>query len=94
MTSLLLAAAVVFRRNSGGLVDRQQNILLLVAALELGAWGVIHWSWLWPAIIPTVAPFWLDRFVAAAVLVGSIGSAAAVVAAADRTDYVGRAADG
>lgn len=83
-TSLLAAVAVVVRNGKGGLVDRQQNVLLLVAALELVAWGVVHWGWLWPAIIPTSAPFWLDRVVAVTVLIGAGGVAAAVVAAATR----------
>lgn len=86
-TSLLLAVVVLMLRGRGGLVDRRQNLLLLLAAFELIAWGVVHWGWLWPAIIPTAAPFWLDRFVAVLVLAGSIGSAAAVVAATDRAAY-------
>ena len=94
VTSLLFAGAVALGRSREGLFYRRRSVLLLVAAFELVAWGVLHWGWLWPAIIPTAAPFWLDRFVAAVVLAGSVGSAAAIVAAADRTDLVGNTADG
>jgi hypothetical protein len=86
-TSLAVAGSVVVRQGRGGVVDRQRNMLLLLAALELVAWGMVHWDWLWPAIIPTSAPFWLDRFGAVVVLAGSLGSAAAVVAATTRAAY-------
>lgn len=76
-TAALLAASVFV----GWPRLRREQTLLLIAALELVAWGVMHWGWLWAAILPTTLPFWLDRFVAATVLVGALGAAAAVVAA-------------
>ncbi len=75
-----LAAVVFFGR--ARLQASTSRILLLIAALELVAWGVAHWSWLWPALLPTALPYWLDRFVAATTLVGAIGAAAAVLLAA------------
>ena len=53
--------------------------LLLIAALELVAWGIAHWGWLWAAVLPTSLPFWLDRFVGALTLVGAVGVTVAVL---------------
>ncbi len=78
-TSAVLAAMVVAARGESGFVARQERTLLLIAALELVAWGVAHWGWLWPAVLPTSLPFWIDRFVGATTLVGAIGATAAVV---------------
>lgn len=88
-TGLLVATFVMVGGGRGGFIDRNQNVLLLVATLELIAWGVVHWSWLWAAIIPTSAPYWLDRFVAVTVGIGAVGAAAAVVAAAARAGPTG-----
>ena len=82
VTAAALAGAVVFARARGDLDTSRERMLLLVAALELVAWGVAHWGWLWPAVLPTALPFWIDRFVASTVLVGALGAAAAVVVAA------------
>lgn len=82
VTGLVLVILVAGAGERGGLFDRQRNVFLLVAALELVAWGVAHWGWLWPSILPTALPFWFDRFIASTVLVGAIGAAAAVVLAA------------
>lgn len=49
----------------------------LVAAAQLLVWGVERRHGLVRAVLPTDAPFWLDRFVSAAVL--ATGAAAAVV---------------
>ena len=65
-----------------GCTARQERTLLLIAALELVGWGVAHWDWLWPAILPTSLPFWVDRLVASTTLVGALGAAAAVIVAA------------
>lgn len=77
--ALALGLIAVLRRS---LNERTRNVVLLVAALELVVWGISHWGWLWPAVLPTNAPFWLDRFVGAAVLTGAIGATVAVVLAA------------
>jgi len=76
LTAGILAPVVLAERPRG-----REHMLLLIAALDLVAWSVLHWGWLWAAVLPTSLPFWLDRFVAATVLVGSIGAAAAVVLA-------------
>lgn len=81
-TSALLTLLVAVAGTSGGWVERQRRTLLLIAALELIGWGIAHWGWLWPSILPTALPYWLDRFVASMVLVGALGAAAAVMVAA------------
>lgn len=70
------------------LIRRRGPILLLLAALELVAWGIVHWGWLWAAILPTSLPYWLDRLVAAGVLVGALGAAATLVALAGSERHV------
>ncbi len=82
LTSAALAGWVLIARNRPGLVNRQERTLLLIAALELVGWGVAHWSWLWPAILPTALPFWIDRFVGAMTLIGAMGATVAVILAA------------
>lgn len=79
VTAVLL---VGLASTSRGAAARYSNMLLLIAALELVGWGVAHWGWLWPAILPTAMPYWLDRFLSSAVLVGAIGAAAAILASA------------
>ncbi len=81
VTGVLVALVVLALGNRGGMVERQRQTLLLVAAVELVGWGISHWGWLWPSILPTSLPFWVDRFVASTVLVSAIGAAAAVIAA-------------
>ena len=80
VTSAALAGLVALGR--GGSDVNRQRTLLLIAALELVGWGVVHWDWLWLAVLPTTLPFWIDRFVASTVLIGAIGAAVAVVVAA------------
>jgi len=65
-----------------GLVLAMRNLrfaadaaLLLVGA-ELAIWGFVKRDGLSAAIIPTSAPFWLDRFVTAAALAGGLSLAA------------------
>lgn len=53
------------------LVARESVALVAVASLELVVWGVVRWDWMWKAIIPTVAPHWLDRSVTAVTLAGA-----------------------
>jgi hypothetical protein len=84
VTALLLAIAATGR--FGPSLQRYQTLLVLIAALQLVAWGISHWGWLWAAILPTALPFWLDRFVASTVLVGSLGAAAATIYAAAGPD--------
>ncbi|MCP3994094.1 MAG: hypothetical protein GY722_03375 [bacterium] len=79
VTSAALAGLVALGR--GGSDVSRRRTLLLIAALELVGWGVAHWGWLWPAVLPTALPFWIDRFVASTVLVGAIGAAVAVIVA-------------
>jgi hypothetical protein len=52
--------------------------LVLVGA-ELVVWGFVKRDGLSAAIVPTAAPFWLDRFATAAALVGGAGLAAAAL---------------
>jgi hypothetical protein len=82
LVSFLIALAVAYPKwlgRFGDTVRRQRTLLLLLVAFELVAWGILHWDWLWLAILPTNLPFWLDRFVAATVLVGSGGVAVAAL---------------
>ena len=82
VTALSLAILAAPAARLGGAVAHYRMTLLLIAALELAAWGVAHWGWLWPAIIPTALPYWLDRFLAATVLIGAAGAVASAVASA------------
>ncbi len=77
VTAVLLAGLVLVRGSR--LTATMRRTLLLIAALELIAWGIAHWSWLWPAVLPTSLPFWLDRFVGALTLVGAAGVTGAVL---------------
>ena len=54
--------------------------LVLLAALELGVWVFLRRDGAFRALIPTDAPFWLDRAVMAAT--GVVAVAAAIGAAA------------
>jgi hypothetical protein len=49
---------------------------LLLVGVELAVWGFVKRDGLSAAIVPTDAPFWLDRFATAAALVGGIVLAA------------------
>ena len=89
-TAAVLSASVLVGRSRSGFAARQQGTLLLIATLELAGWGVAHWGWLWPAVLPTSLPFWLDRFVASTVLLSALGAAAAVVGAAAAPTRMGR----
>lgn len=91
-TSLVLTLVILAGKSRSEVIARHQQTLLLIAALELVGWGVAHWDWLWPAVLPTALPFWLDRLVASAVLSGALGAAAAVIvdaAAPTRSDLFG-----
>ena len=54
--------------------------LVLLGAIELGAWVVIRRDGAFRALIPTDAPFWLDRGVLAAAAAAAVaaGVAAAI----------------
>jgi hypothetical protein len=71
--SLLLALVLGRRLVSSGLV--------LLAALELGAWIFIRRDGAFRALIPTDAPFWLDRGVMAATAVVTVAAAIAAAIA-------------
>jgi hypothetical protein len=79
-TALVVGVVTVVRRTT--MTAGSYRTLQMLGALELVLWGVLHWSWLWAALLPTRLPFWVDRFVSAGVLVGGIGAAIAVVLAA------------
>ena len=49
---------------------------LLLVGVELAVWGFVKRDGLTAAIVPTDAPFWLDRFATAASLVGGVAVAA------------------
>lgn len=86
LVSMLLAAAARAIRS-------QRTVLLLVAGLELVVWGILHWDWLWQAVLPTELPFWLDRLIAAAVVAAGAGVVVAVLAEArHRPQQVGTVA--
>lgn len=82
VTALLLVSLAALARRLGDTIVRHRTMMVLIASLELMAWGVAHWGWLWPAIIPTALPFWLDRLASSTVLLGATGAAAATLAAA------------
>ena len=82
VTAVLLVGLALSRRTR--FTISTQRTLLLIAALELAAWGIAHWGWLWPAVLPTSLPFWLDRFVGAFTLVGALGLTGAVAASTVR----------
>lgn len=75
-TAAVLALVAIYRQSLG---DGSRRILLLIAALEVVAWSIAHWGWLWPAVLPTSLPFWLDRFIGAGVLVTAMAAAVAVL---------------
>jgi hypothetical protein len=77
-SALLLALVSIGLR--GETAHRYRTMFLLIAALELAVWGLAHWGWLRPAILPTALPYWIDRLISSAVLVGAPGAAAAAVA--------------
>jgi hypothetical protein len=58
-----------------------RSALVAVGAAQLGLWGLGRRSGLFAAILPTDAPFWLDRAVSAAALVGGLGAAAVATVA-------------
>jgi hypothetical protein len=70
--ALVVAVAAWMRRST--FAPSSYRILMLLAALELVAWGWLHWTWLWAALLPTRLPFWMDRFISVATLVGAIGA--------------------
>jgi hypothetical protein len=49
---------------------------LLLVAVELAVWGFVKRDGLTAAIVPTDAPFWLDRLATSAALVGGVALAA------------------
>lgn len=67
-TALLVAAAGIVRRWSAYTLAAAE----LVAAVQLVIWGVLRRSGFEFAILPTNAPFWLDRAVTAGVAVAAI----------------------
>lgn len=75
-TALAMQLVAIFHRS---LSDGSRQVLMLIAVLELVAWGAVHWGWLWAAVLPTNLPFWLDRFLGAGVLVAAIAAAIAVL---------------
>jgi hypothetical protein len=66
--------------------------LVAIAAAQLGLWGLARRSGLSAAVLPTDAPFWLDRAISAAALVGGLG--AAIVATVAMVDEVRRPVSG
>jgi len=62
------------------------HALIALGALELGAWVFIRRDGLTRAILPTEAPFWLDRGVTAAAGVAAVAAAASAVVGLFRVD--------
>jgi hypothetical protein len=71
--ALLLAGAALVRQG-----ERWPRYLVLAAAASLVVWAVFRWEWLWRAVLPTAAPFWLDRAAVAAAGAAGLVAAAAV----------------
>jgi len=82
VTAIALAGLAIGGRSQ--FTASTRRTLVLIAALELFAWGIAHWSWLWPAVLPTSLPFWLDRFVGALTILGALGVTGAVLAGTAR----------
>ena len=81
---LFPAVAVVVAAAAWAARQRRQRLLALAAVAigggELAIWTVRRWDGLTAAVLPTNAPFWLDRGVSAAVLTTSaLVTAAAVI---------------
>jgi hypothetical protein len=70
---LSAAAGVVFAKRR---MQFAADAALLLVGVELAVWGFVKRDGLSAAIIPTDAPFWLDRFVTAFALAGGIAIAA------------------
>jgi hypothetical protein len=83
--SLVLAVAAASSSVGGGPrtapLRKAAPGLVAAGAVILAVWGVIRWEWLWKAILPTAAPFWFDRLVTAAAVVGGSGLVAATLRA-------------
>ncbi len=75
LISLVLATAALLPRIASG----WGPTLVLLAAVELVVWAVVRWDWMWRAIIPTAAPYWVDRAVTAAVVVACSGMTGALI---------------
>ena len=71
-TSLALAALAVagLRAPTPTVLRSGAPVFAVIAAAELVVWAVLRWDWLWRAILPTAAPYWLDRVVTAGTLAG------------------------
>lgn len=65
---LAIVVAAVFGRRIGWVVERG---LVAVAGAQLTIWALRRSSALVSSVLPTDLPWWLDRFVSAAVLVGA-----------------------
>jgi hypothetical protein len=81
-TSLIAAVAAAASgrgEDRTGRLGRYRPVLQLTAALELVGWSILHRQWLWRAIIPTQAPFWVDRLVAATAMVAAAGIAVSIL---------------
>jgi hypothetical protein len=61
------------------LVGRWRAAIVLAAGAELVLWAVLRRDWLTAAVLPTDAPFWLDRSVAVAVAVAGVALVALAV---------------
>ena len=61
-----------------GPLDRWSAAAGLIGSLTLVIWGYVHQEWMWRAVLPTVAPFWLERAVTAAALAGGVGLVALI----------------
>lgn len=82
-TAVLLTMVARFPRVMGlSALSTSQAVLLpvLVAAVEIGAWGVGRRDWMWRSVLPTDLPFWIDRVVVGTAMVGGFGIAATVAA--------------
>lgn len=77
--ALLVATASAV---GGGSSAPWRQVLQWVALVDLVLWSLLRWDWMWQPILPTNAPFWLDRMVTAAALSGSIALGVALLAAA------------
>ncbi len=81
---LVPAVAMILAAAGTALAAPWRSAAVAIGAAQLGLWGFARRSGLGAAVLPTDAPFWLDRAVTtAAIAIGLAGTAVALVAMVD-----------
>ncbi|MCB2223998.1 MAG: hypothetical protein KQH83_07460 [Actinobacteria bacterium] len=70
LAAVVLAAAAALAPTAR---QRAASSAALLGAVLLAVWGIVHREWMLRAVLPTGAPFWAERLVTGAVLVGAAG---------------------